>query len=291
MKRRKAILLAISAGVFLSLLGIGTRLLEDTSAFKLVFYRSIGLVLFLAPMIFYQNRSNLASVLHSFGRNDVLASLCLVGTSIFVVLALMNTSVANAMFVISLSPLVAGVFAWIILGEKLRSSTVIAITISIIGVFIIVNDSLSTDGIIGIVYAFGMLFCYGVFSVALRLGHNKDMLPCIAFHGLILIIVLPLFIEDLIISYNDLLLCLCLGVVQLGMGMLLFTYASKSIPAAQLVLLAMLEVVLSPVWVWLIVGEKPSDASLAGGCIIISAICVQAFSSMRKDRAERVRIS
>ena len=291
MNTKQSVVMAIGAGIFLSLLGVGTRLLEDTSAFKLVFYRSIGLVAFLAPITLYLNRSNLAATVTSIGWIELLASLCLVGTSVFIVLALMNTAVANAMFVISLAPLIAGIFAWIALGEKLRSSTVKAILASIIGVMVIVSDSLSSDGIVGILYAFAMLFCYGIFSVTLRLGRDKEMLPCIVIHGLVLILALPIFIQDLSISKHDLVLCLSLGAIQLGLGMLMFTIASKAIPAAQLVLLAMLEVVLSPIWVWLIVGEAPSRSSLIGGGIIIAAICFQAITTMRDDRAQQTQTS
>ena len=291
MTRAQSVALAIGAGVFLSLLGVGTRLLEDTSAFKLVYYRSIGLVLFLTPIILYTNKNSLGATIKAIGFNEALASICLVGTSIFVVLALMNTAVANAMFVISLAPLVAGIFAWIALREQLRFSTIIAIVISIVGVLIIVNDSLSTNGLLGILYAFAMLFCYGLFSVTLRRGRGQDMLPCVVIHGFILILALPIFIQDLSISQYDLILCLSLGVFQLGLGMLMFTAASKGIPAAQLVLLAMLEVVLSPVWVWLIVGEAPSQSSLIGGGIIITAICFQAITTMRDDRIQQPQTS
>lgn len=272
--------MVVLAGVFLSTLGIATRLVESASGLQLVFYRSIGLMPTILAVIWM--RKGEQSFIQSLRVNHIglLSSLCLVGTSLFVVLALTNTSVANAMFVISLAPLVAGIFARLLLNEPLSNVTMIAIAISIIGVYVIINGALSTDGLIGIVYAFGMLCCYGLFSVTLRMGREFDMLPCIALHGLIIIIALGLYLPSLSIPAMELAICLILGAIQLGAGLTLITLASPSVPAAQLILLAMLEVVLSPLWVWIGVGEQPSQNALIGGLIIIAAICFQAFASI-----------
>ncbi len=272
----RAVLSIILAGVFLSTLGIGTRLLESANGLQLVFYRSIGLLAMMLVVMQLQAGPSAMTRLLKVSKIALVASLCLVGTSIFVVLAITNTSVANAMFVISLTPLVAGLFAWILLKERLSYLTLLAIVIALTGVTVIVSGAFSTQGMVGIVYAFCMLVCYGLFSVALRIGRNIDMLPCIAIHALILIATLPLFLPSLAITANDLVICLALGAFQLGAGLTLFTLASKFIPAAQLTLLAMLEIVLSPFWVWLFANEMPSTSTMVGGAIILTAITLQA---------------
>ena len=283
---KRSVLMVILAGVFLSTLGIGTRLLEGSGGLQLVFYRSVGVLPALLLVIWLRRGSTSFLDLLHIGKLGLLASLCLVGTSIFVVLALTYTSVANAMFIISLAPLVAGMFGWAILGEKLSRITMIAILASLLGVAIIIQGALSTDGWRGIFYAFGMLFCYGLFSVCLRLGKDIDMLPCIALHALILILCLGLWLPSLIISTSDLIICLALGVFQLGAGLTLITLASPNVPAAQLVLLAMLEVVLSPIWVWIGVGEQPSANALIGGVIIMAAIAFQALAPQSDSPAK-----
>ncbi len=275
---KKAVLMVILSGVFLSTLGIGTRLLESTSGLQLVFYRSMGLLAIIMPVIIARQSTNLVSSFFAMGKIGVMAAICLVGTSIFVVLAITNTSVANAMFIISLAPLLAGGFAWLIIGEKMSSTTIKAIALALIGVLIIIQGALSTDGLSGIIYAFCMLTCYGLFSVTLRIGKDLDMLPCVALHAIILIVVLALYLPSLTISTSDLLICLVLGIFQIGLGLILLTLGSIQVPAAQLTLLAMLEVVLSPIWVWLGVGEAPTESALLGGAIIICAIIYQALT-------------
>jgi drug/metabolite transporter (DMT)-like permease len=88
--------------------------------------------------------------------------------------------------------------------------------------------------------------------------------------------------EGLAVSAYDLALACGLGLVQLGLGMTLFTYGSKTVPAAELALLAMTEVVLGPVWVWLVLGETAGPWTLVGGAVLMVAIAANALSGIRR---------
>ena len=76
-----------------------------------------------------------------------------------------------------------------------------------------------------------------------------------------------------------------MGVVQIGFGMLAFTAGARHLPAADLAILALTEVVLGPVWAWLVVHEVPALWTLAGGALVLLATFVQALSGMRRRRA------
>lgn len=275
--------MVILAGAFLSTLGIGTRLLDSASGLQVVFYRSLSLLPTMLGVIAIRQRGRVIQSFMGIGKVGLFCTTCLVGTSFFVVLAVTNTSVANAMFIISLAPLIGGIFASILLGEQMSKTTVIAITAALLGVLFIIQGALSADGLLGIIFAFCMLSCYVLFSVSLRMGKDIDMLPCIALHAAILVISLGLFLPELKITTNDMIICLSLGVLQLGVGLTLFTLGAKYMPAAQLTLLAMLEVVLAPIWVWLGVGEAPNTMTLIGGAIIIGAITYQALNSKAQN--------
>ncbi len=75
-----------------------------------------------------------------------------------------------------------------------------------------------------------------------------------------------------------------MGAVQIGAGLLVYTAGSRHLPAAELALLALTEVVLGPVWVWLGIGETPSLATLLGGAIVLGAIVGNALSGLRRWR-------
>lgn len=252
--------------------------MESASGLQVVFYRSIGTALSVLVYLAITKGRSLPLSFLQVGKVGLLATACLVGASIFIVLAVVNTTVANAMFIISLAPIVAGLFAWLLIGERVSRTTMIASGIALCGVLLIINGALSTDGIKGIIYAFLMLFCYGLFSVTLRMGKDIDMLPCVCIHAFLLIIGLAFVLDDLIIPSNDVIICLLLGVFQLGLGTTLLTLGSRHVPAAQMTLLAMLEIVLNPIWVWLGVGETPAQSALIGGIVIFTAIALQALT-------------
>jgi drug/metabolite transporter (DMT)-like permease len=69
-----------------------------------------------------------------------------------------------------------------------------------------------------------------------------------------------------------------MGAVQLSLGLILYTRASRDLPAAELQLVATAELVLAPLWVWIGVGETPNAATLVGGGLIILAILTQALA-------------
>ena len=84
-----------------------------------------------------------------------------------------------------------------------------------------------------------------------------------------------------VLPRNDILIALALGVFQVGMGLVIFTIGSRVVPAGELVLLTMTEVLLGPLWVWIFVGESASFYTLAGGAILLLAIAGNALSGLR----------
>ena len=276
---KRSVIFIVLGGVFLSTLGIGTRLMESADGMQIVFYRAVGLAFAATLLVFYKHRSSTIKAIAGVGKVGLLAALFLAGASVAIVLAVVNTAVANAMLIISLAPMAAGIFAWIIIGERVHLKTWAAMAVALFGVLIIVRGALSTDGLLGIFFAFIMLICYGMFVVCLRLGKDLDMIPAVSVSAWLLVLLMPWFIGGLHIPLNDLLICLALGVFQVGLGTLLLIAGSAQVPAGQLALLAMLEVVLSPVWVWIGVGERPPTATLIGGAVILLAVSYEAIAA------------
>ena len=132
-----------------------------------------------------------------------------------------------------------------------------------------------------------------MFSVLLRRGRESDMLPCVGYAGVISAAVAALIVAGLpepaspplfAIGPRDLMLCAAMGVVALGLGLTCFTLGARHVPAVEMTLLSMTELVLGPLWVWLGVGEVPSGYTLVGGSIVLAAISYQALSGARRPR-------
>jgi drug/metabolite transporter (DMT)-like permease len=78
------------------------------------------------------------------------------------------------------------------------------------------------------------------------------------------------------VGAKDLALLAGLGVTQIGLGLIFLTIGARLIPAAEVALITLLEIVLGPLWVWMFLGEQPSATTLAGGAIVLAAVVIQA---------------
>ncbi|MEM7081160.1 MAG: DMT family transporter [Pseudomonadota bacterium] len=269
---RRGVIQAIVAGFFLSSAGIGMRLMEQATPEHVTFYRALGLTFFALAVLVVKNPTRPWRPVIETGWIGLAAGIPFAFASLCVVFGLASTTVANVMFIVSLSPFFAALLGWLILKERVSVRTWIAITIAVCGVLIMVQGGLSAEGWVGVLWAFGMAFNYGLFMVLTRFGKDKDMFPVVFWSGVLLAAIITFFIDSFALPAQDVLLGLALGVFQIGLGGLLLVAASKHVPAAQIVFLAMLEPVLSPIWVWLGVGEVPTSQSLVGGAIILFAI-------------------
>jgi DME family drug/metabolite transporter len=88
--------------------------------------------------------------------------------------------------------------------------------------------------------------------------------------------------EGLAVTQDDLFWCVMMGVVQMTGGMALFIAGSKHVPAAELALLSLTEVIAGPIWVWWFLDEVPVEATFWGGAIVLVAIVLNAITGMRR---------
>ena len=282
MTYRTAILWIIIGGALLSLLGIGVRLMDTATSKQIIFFRSVASASFLLLVLFARDRAMVLQSITSIGSRGWLAASFLAVASLFMILSLEFTSVANAVFIVSLAPLCSAILGWLILKERVLPRTWWAILIGVLGISIIFADGLSTGGLLGMFFAFLMMFLYSSSLIAIRSQSGADMLALCAMSAVLLAIGIAPFVESFSISEHDLALCIALGVVQIGLGMVLITTGAQYVPAAQVSLLALLEVVLSPLWVWIGVGEVPTIYSLIGGAIVLTGVALQALATSPK---------
>jgi drug/metabolite transporter (DMT)-like permease len=111
--------------------------------------------------------------------------------------------------------------------------------------------------------------------VITRWRHDVSMAPATCLSQVILVVAFLPFADVATIDGDDLGWLAALGIGQIGLGFALLTVGARLIPAAQVGLITLLEVVLGPFWVWLALDERPTTATLAGGAIVIVAITLQ----------------
>ena len=286
-EQRRGLIFVFMAGVLWSTVGLGIRMIDDATVWQILLYRSISLSLFLAVVIYLRSRGNLFKVVKASGLPGCIAGFALVGAYSGGIYGIQSTSVANAMLLFASAPFMAAILGWIFLREKVRKATWIAILFAILGIGIMVQDK--TQGgaaLLGNLAALGSAFGFAVFTVALRWGRSGDMLPAVFLSG-----IFAIFITSSIclfsglpfqISVNDTSISMGMGVFQVGTGLVLYTLGSKTLPAAELTLLSLAEVLLGPLWVYLFLNEVATLNTLFGGLVLLLAIAGNAISGARR---------
>lgn len=280
------LLFVFAAGVLWSTVGLGIRLIEDAVVWQILLYRSIAMSLFLYVVIRVRSGESPFVQVRRVGFPSVIAGLSLVAAYSGGIYSIQNTSVANAMLLFATAPFMAAVLGWIILRERVRVATWGAIAVATVGIAIMVADKSGSVVLKGSLAALGSAFGFAVFTVALRWGRTGEMLPSVFLSGLFATFATFAICQvsglSIALSVQDGAISMGMGVFQVGAGLILYTLGSRSLPAAELALLSLAEVLLGPLWVWLFLGETASLNTLIGGAVLLAAIAGNALSGKRR---------
>ncbi|MCR9057011.1 MAG: DMT family transporter [Rhodobacteraceae bacterium] len=280
------VLFVFAAGVLWSTVGLGIRMMEEAVVWQILLYRSISMSLFLYVVIRVRSGESPFVQVRRLGFPSVFAGLSLVAAYSGGIYSIQNTSVANAMLLFATAPFMAAVLGWIVLREPVRVATWVAIAVAIGGIAIMVADQSGSIVLKGSLAALGSAFGFAVFTVALRWGRTGEMLPSVFLSGLFAAFVTYGICQlsglSVSLGIRDGAISMGMGVFQVGAGLILYTLGSRSLPAAELALLSLAEVLLGPVWVWLFLGETASPNTLIGGTVLLAAIAGNAISGKRR---------
>ena len=283
---RRGVFLVLGAGICWSSMGLGIRLIEDAVVWQILLYRSLALAPFLFLVITLRSNGRPFQAIGAAGLSGVIGGCALVVAFTGGIFAIQATTVANAMFLFAAAPFMAAILGLVILRESVRRATWIAIVVAIVGVAVMVAGGLSVGRWAGNAAALTSALGFAVFTIALRWKKTEDMMPAVFLAGLFAIITASLVCAatDLpyVLSPRDTAIAMGMGVFQVGLGLVLYTAGSKGLPAAELALLSMSEVVLGPIWVWLVLSETASAYTLIGGTVLLLALAGNAISGLRR---------
>ena len=280
------VVLVLLAGVFWSSMGVGIRLIEVANVWQILLYRSIALTLFLLVIITWRSGSRPFAMIRKSGLAGVVGGAGLVLAFAGGIYAIQTTTVANAMFLFASAPFLAALFGWLLLRETVRRATWVAMLVAFSGIVLMIANGISAGRLEGNMSALLGSAGFAIFTIALRWGKLEDMLPAVFLAGLFATgtaaLVCGLGGYGYTVPANDIGIALALGVFQIGVGLTIFTIGSKVVPAAELALLSLTEVLLAPVWVWLFVGETADPETLIGGAVLMFAIAGNALTGLRR---------
>lgn len=285
--RAKGLVYALLSGLVLSAGGLFLRALETEDQLAVVAYRSAALGTSMLAVLAIRYGRALPGAFRAIGRTGLFgAALLGFGFSGYV-LALMNTTIANALFVMSAGPIVAAALAWLLLREKVRPATWYAMAGTVAGVAIMVSGALEAKGLFGIAMAALVMVVVSGYAVVTRRQHAVDMLPALCVAGFIGAAIGALGAGDLALSPRDLAICLAMGGGQVMLGFMLLTLAARHAPAAEVTLVGLGEVIFGPILAWWIIGEVPAPETLVGGVAVLGSVLVYAGMGLNAERIQR----
>ena len=281
--RRKGVLVTTAGIVLISPDSLILRMV-GSDPFTLLFTRC-GLACFtLVVLSLLLNRSRGIKQLYRLTRPEwFIAVMFAVSTTLFV-FAVMNTTVANTFVICSVGPLFGAVLSRFFLGEMVAMRTWMAALIIIIGLTIIFSGSLESGGLVGDCAA--LLGAIGISAgfVVIRKHPEISMLPALAWSCVFVTITALPKAEPSLLTMNDWGLLLLLGVFILPVAQALMTLGPRYITAPEVSLIQRIEALLAPLWVWLVLGEVPSKATLLGGILILVTLVGLALWAMRDEK-------
>jgi len=282
---RRGILQLVASGFFLSTAGIALRLVEQADGWQILFYRSFALSVTILLILVFQKRSRFFDEFRGLGWNDCLLAVFLGTGFVAYVFALLYNTVANALFIFSCAPFVAGFLGWILLGERVATRTWLAIGVAMAGLAVMVGSELAVSHYLGTLLALWIPIAYAASIIAVRRSKRDNMLVALCLAGLVAGGLSAFFVTDYALTPRDLIISLYLGVFQVGVGFTLVVLGSRYVPAAQVGLLALGEPVLAPIWAWMGVGEVPGLATIVGGTIIFLAIATDGILNIKSSES------
>ena len=221
-------------------------------------------------------------VLHAFraiGRGGIAIVVLLAVSSASFFVALNHAPVANVLFWQALAPIIAAGLGTL-LGERVSRRTWIAMAVAVAGVALMVGGP---GGASALGQALSALTAVSFAATLVITRHRREvsMAPATCLSQLLVFVLAAPFADPSQAGVKDTALLATLGICQIGLGFVFLTIGGRLIPAGEVALITLLEVVLGPLWVWLFLSEQPATATLVGGIVVLAAVLVQA-----RERAE-----
>lgn len=271
----------IAAPVLWSSAGVVTRHIERTPPFEQVFWRSLFAFSFVFITLLWQ-RKHPWTAIRAAGVPGLVSGLMWALMFTAFLFALSMTTTANALVVMAVSPLLTAIFAFLCLKDPLPGRTWIAAAAAALGIAWMFSAELSVH-YAGMAIAFLIPVAAAINVVVLRASAARfDLIPALMLGGALSCLIALPFALPFAASAKDVVLLAFLGFFQLALPCMLLVVASRTLLAPEIALLGQLEVVLGPLWVWLVVGEEPGRATLIGGAVVLAALAGNELAAMRR---------
>ena len=275
-----AIPVVLFAGLLWSLGPLVVRYMDQPGQvpWQYIFARGLTIFIVLNLYLYFEEGKNFLKNYLKVGVSGLIGGCGLGVAMITFIYSITNTTAAITLLCLAAMPFFTALLGFLFLNEKISLNVWVAIGIATVGIIIIALGNTEKNSLVGLIFGMTSSIGFSVFSVSLRWRKETPKFTTVAIAGLFCVIVALTFIATneytiLSSSYNGAMFSLHGTIVCLGL--ILYSIGSKAIPAAELTLLSLTEVIGGIFWVWLPlfgINEIPSTNTIIGGFFLFMSI-------------------
>jgi DME family drug/metabolite transporter len=275
-----AIPLVLFAGLLWSFGPFVVRNMDNpgTVPWQYIFGRGLTIFIVLNLYLFFEEGKNFYKNYLKIGFSGIIGGVGLGLAMITFIWSITNTTAAITLLCLASMPFITALLGFLFLKEKISINVWLAITLAAIGIITIALGNTEKTSIKGLIFGISSAVGFSVFSVTLRWRKDTPKFTTVAFSGLFCIIFSSVLLiksdQNFIVSSHNEGLFAIHGVI-VCLGLILYSIGSKNIPAAELTLLSLTEVIGGIFWVWvpfLGINEIPNNNTIIGGFLIFISI-------------------
>ena len=267
----RGIMLAAGGMVLISPDGLLYRLV-DLNDLQVLFWRGLFSAAALCLWVQFSRPGGLPGAVRAGGLALLACVLLLSVETVFFVMSIMRTTVANTVVIFSTTPLFAALMAMFFLRQRVGPGTWLAIACAMTGVAIIFSGSLGGGSLTGDLLAVASAVTLAGNLTIIRARPETSMPAALGLSAVVIACVMGATVDIGLPSAKDLAVTFAMGVVIQGLAFSMLLAAARYLPPAETALFVLLESVLGPLWAWLGVGEVPATVAFVGGALIITAL-------------------
>lgn len=256
--------------------------LADTTPANVLFWRGLFIAVSVAVALRLVRGRWPWTAVSRAGRPAWVLVVTMALLQILFVTALMHTSVANVVIILTAAPLFAAVFSGLFLGEWVPPRTWLAMLLCIGGIALVFGGSFGTGNWLGDSLALAAAIVVAANLTMLRRSPGISRLALISGGGLLACAAAAVPADPLGVTTAALAVLALMGLLQMPVALVMMTEATRYLPSAEVSLFLVIEAILGTYWVWLILGEEPPGATLAGGALVIATLVAHSWAGMRR---------
>ena len=276
-------LLVFFGACSLSFGGLIVKSFEGATLWQILFWRSLFFIMVVFIFLLISYKKKIFKAFYNSGIPGIFGGIILSSGFCGYVFAMYNTTVANTNFIIQTQTIFLAIFGYFFLKEKISKITLFSIFLAISGIILMVGSDLEPGQMSGNLAAFIMPVSFAILILIIRKYPNVDMVPLQLYAGITAMIIGYIIAGKINISAHDIFLGFLAGFFQLGFGFILITIGARSTPSAMVGIIMLTEAVLGPFWAWLFINENSSFMVLIGGTIVIIAVLLQFYTSIKNE--------